>query len=329
MVTTVNIKTVPLLAGSKKKAALSGLTAQRGRKALPILAEEAELLRPRQRPPFVDWMEANYILQGGTAAIDGPWSREYTPYFVPIAEWLSDTVTREVWVYSCSQSGKSTFGTGWKGYIVDASPGPLLSVMPTKDDVKNRVEARIRPMFEANEGLLRHVSGQRVKNIFIGKQTVLDNMIMYIGWPTTPAATADKPICYLDLDEFCKYPPYVGDEADPYNLLRKRLRWFKGRSKIFAASTPGIEDSAGDQEWKRGDCCEWWVPCPKCGKWHQIAWENVQIDRFKAPAAPERSPYIEGVSIRAMYARNAALAGLRMTAGGRYALASSCRAIAR
>ena len=195
---TETIKTVPLLAGSKKEAALSGLTARPEgpqRRILPLLPEEAELLRPRQRPPLVEWMEANYMLAGGTSAIEGPWSREYTPYFVPIAEWLSDTVTREVWVFACSQSGKSTFGTGWTGYIVENSPGPMMLIMPGKEDVKNRVEARFRPMFEANEDLLRHVSGQRVKNIFIGKQTVLDNMIHYIGWPNTAQSLADKPVC--------------------------------------------------------------------------------------------------------------------------------------
>ena len=301
---TETIKTVPLLAGSKKEAALSGLTARPEgpqRRILPLLPEEAELLRPRQRPPLVEWMEANYMLAGGTSAIEGPWSREYTPYFVPIAEWLSDTVTREVWVFACSQSGKSTFGTGWTGYIVENSPGPMMLIMPGKEDVKNRVEARFRPMFEANEDLLRHVSGQRVKNIFIGKQTVLDNMILYIGWPTTAQALADKPVCYIIADETGKYPPYVGEEADPISLMRKRQRWFKGRSKLLGMTTPVTEDDMSDAEWKRGDCCEWWVPCPKCGKWHRIADENIQIDRFDKGG--HREFYAESVYRRGKHSR--------------------------
>lgn len=270
-------------------------------RALPMLPEELEVLRPRQRPPFIEWMEANYMLKGGTSAIEGPWSREYTPYFVPVASWLSDTATREVWIYACSQSGKTTFGTGFVGYIPETLPGPTLLIMPTKDDVKNRVEARIRPMFEANEDLLRHVSGQRVKNIFIGKQTVLDNMILYIGWPTTPQALADKPVCYIIADETGKYPPYVGEEADPISLMRKRQRWFKGRSKLLAMTTPVTEGDMSDVEWKRGDCCEWWVPCDKCGKWHQIADENVQIDRFDKGGHKEF--YAESVYRRGKHSR--------------------------
>ena len=245
---------------------------------LPLSEAERSVLLPKDRPSLLEWLETRYMLSGGTAAIEGYWSSEYTPYFVEPAEWLADTTTREVWIYACAQSGKTTFGTGWKGWIVDCSPGPTMSVMPTKDDVRNRVEARIRPMFAANEDLLRHVGGN-IRNIYIGKQTVMDHMILYLGWPTTPAATADKPICYLDLDEFCKYPPFVGEEADPYSLFRKRVRWFKGRSKILGSSTPTIAESAADLEWEKGDKCEWWVPCAHCGKWQQLIWENVAIDK--------------------------------------------------
>jgi len=260
---------------------------------LPLQPEERDILRPRQRPSLVDWMEANYLLVGGTSAIEGPWSREYTPYFVPIGEWFSDTTTREIWILACAQSGKTTFGTGANGYIVECSPGPTLLIMPTKDDVKNRVESRIRPMFAANEDLLRHCGG-RVRNIYIGKQTVFDNMIQYIGWPTTPQALADKPCCYIIADETGKYPPFVGVEADPISLMRKRQRWFKGRSKLLGMSTPVTVDDMTDQEWSRGDCCQWWVACPHCHKWHQVEWENVLIDRKEDNTWYAESAYDRG-----------------------------------
>jgi phage terminase large subunit GpA-like protein len=248
---------------------------------LPIQPEEESVLKARTRPAFIDWMENNYYLTGGTSAVEGLWSREYTPYFVPIAAYLDDTTTREVWIYACSQSGKSTFGTGFTGYITDCMPGPTMEIMPTKDDVKNRIEARIRPMFAANESLLAHVRGHNVNNIFIGKQTVMDHMILYIGWATTAEAMADKPVCYVKADETGKYPPYVGEEADPISLLRKRQRWFKDRSKFLAMTTPVTAGDMSDQNWQRGDCCQWWAPCQHCGKWHEIKWENVKIDRYR------------------------------------------------
>jgi hypothetical protein len=77
-------------------------------RVLGLQPEELDILKPRQRPSLIDWMENNYILTGGTSAIEGPWSREYTPYFVPVAEWFSDTTTREIWIYACAQSGNGS-----------------------------------------------------------------------------------------------------------------------------------------------------------------------------------------------------------------------------
>lgn len=247
-------------------------------KPLGLFDEELDMLRPRQRPAFIDWLENNYMLEGGTAAIEGPWSREYTPYFVEPAEWLSDSTTRELWIYACSQAGKTTFGTGFFGYIVDCMPGPTLLIMPTKPDVQARVESRIRPMFRANPDLLRHVRGND-RYIFIGKQTVMDHMNLYIGWPTTAQALADKPVCYVLPDEVGKFPAFVGEEADPISLMRDRQRWFKGRSKLLAPTTPVTEGDLADQNFSRGDCCEWHGPCRHCGAIREIAWENVKIER--------------------------------------------------
>lgn len=238
------------------------------------------------------------MLTGGTAAIEGMWSREYTPYFVEIAGWFSDSTTREIWIYACAQGAKTTFGNGCIGWITEDSPGPTLLIMPTKPDVQSRVESRIRPMFAANDELLDHVRGRRVNNIFIGKQTVMNHMNLYIGWPTTAQALADKPVCYIIADEVGKYPPFVGVEADPISLMRKRQRWFKGRSKLLGMTTPVIAGDMSDEQWQRGDCCEFWVPCPHCRKWHQLEWENVKIDRKQ-----DKGWYAESVYYKGKHAR--------------------------
>jgi phage terminase large subunit GpA-like protein len=248
-------------------------------RVLPLQAEERDILKPRQRPSLLDWMQSRYMLSGGTSAVEGLWNAEYTPYFVPVADWLSDTTTREVWIYACAQSGKTTFGTGWEGYIIECSPGPFMLIMSDKETSRERIDTRIRQMFKDNPDLLAHVKGRRINNIFIGKPTVLDNMIMYIGWATTARALADRPVCYMHADETGKYPPFVEKEADPISLMRKRSRWFKGRSKLLGTTTPVIEGDLSDQQFKLGDECDWGVPCVYCNNWHLIVWENVKIER--------------------------------------------------
>jgi len=227
-------------------------------RVLPLQNEERDVLKPKDRPAFIDWLESNFMLKGGTAAVEGLWNREYTPYFVPVAKWLSDTTTREVWIYACAQSGKTTFGTGWHGYVVDVSPGPMALVMPDKESARERIDTRFRPMYQANEDLLCHVRKRRVNNIFIGKPTSMDHMIFYLAWATTAQALADRPVCYIHADETGKYPAYVGKEADPISLMRKRQRWYRGmgRSKLLGTTTPVTEGDLSDEQFNMGDRCE-------------------------------------------------------------------------
>jgi phage terminase large subunit GpA-like protein len=44
-------------------------------------------------------------------------------------------------------------------------------------------------------------------------------------------------------------------------------------------STPVLEDDLFDRNYKRGDCCEFWVPCLHCGKWHRLDFYNINIDK--------------------------------------------------
>jgi len=258
---------------------IESLKTTRRLEPVELQADELALLRARRQRNLIEWMENEYYLSGGRAAVEGYWSREYTPFFEQIAEWFSDTTTREIWLQKPAQFGGTTFMAGCLGYVVDCSPGPAMVVMPDKQETQSRIESVIRPMFANNENLLSHIYGKRVENIFITKQTIMNHMNLYIGWPTTAIATGDKPVCYLFLDEAAKFQPVVGVEADPFSLFRKRQLWFRNRSKLLAMSTPVTVGDLFDRNYKRGDCCEFWVPCVHCKKWHLLDRHNIVIDK--------------------------------------------------
>lgn len=165
------------------------------------------------------------------------------------------------------------------GWAIDQMPGPALIVMPTENDTNRRVNTRIKPMFESTPCLKKHLPGGRVDNLNIGKETVLDNMIMYLGWSGSPAALADNPCCYVFLDEVGKFPQRSGKEADSVSLSKKRQRTFYTRSKLFCPSTAVNENDIIDREFHAGSMEEWWVPCPDCQEWHIPAWKNVSLDK--------------------------------------------------
>ena len=238
-----------------------------------------EFLEVRDQPAMADWAEENYVLSQETSELAGPWSNDYTPYLVPIMSCLDDITTRQVTVCACTQSGKTELSNILIGYTCDVDPAPTLIVMPREDDANRRLGTRIRPMFQANSRLTRHLPKGRLDNLNIGKETILDNMILYIAWSNSPAALADNPVAKVILDEAAKFPPSTGREADPYSLSKKRQRTFRTRSKLLVMSSPVGEGDLFDAEFENGDKNEWWAKCPCCGVYHIMKQVNLKIDK--------------------------------------------------
>ena len=144
----------------------------------PIMTEVRESTVSKEIPSLADWAEDRYILSEKTAEISGPWSNSYVPFLMLPMQWLSDLATRQVTLCACTQSAKTELGNILIGRTIDVKPGPLLIVMPREDDANRRVNTRIRPMFKAPPFLKKHLPGGQLRNLNVGKETVLDNIIM-------------------------------------------------------------------------------------------------------------------------------------------------------
>jgi len=230
---------------------------------------------------LADWAEDRYILPKETAELAGPWSNDYVPYLMDPMQWLSDMVTRQVTICACTQSGKTELSNILIGRTIDVNPAPTMIVMPREDDVNRRLATRIRPMFKSQPSLLHHLGG-KLDKLNIGKETILDNMILYLAWSNSPAAMSDNPVCIVILDEAAKFPPSTGREADPYSLTKKRQRTFRTRSKLLIMSSPVGEGDLFDAEFQKGDKNEWFARCPCCGIYHIMKQVNLKIDKDKA-----------------------------------------------
>ena len=244
-----------------------------------VQEQEMEALEPKDRPAMSDWAEANYVLSAETSDIPGRWSNDYTPFLAPIMDWWSDITTRQITIVKCTQAGGSELANIAVGYTCDIEPAPTLIVMPREEDAKRRLATRIRPMFKANPRLLRHLPRGRIENLNVGKETVFDNMILYIAWASSPAALADNPVAKVILDEVGKYPAAVGRETDPISLAKKRQRTFSTRRKLLVISSPVHSGDLLDAEYQKGDRCEWHVRCPFCSKFHIMSWANMHLDK--------------------------------------------------
>lgn len=245
---------------------------------LPIQPEELEILSPPQRLSVAEWAEQYRKLSPKTTHYHGNWSHEYTPFAVEPMEALSDIGTRQVTVEACTQSAKTEIGLNFLGRVIEQSPGPFLNVMPREDDANRRVSTRIRPMFESTPSLLKHLGGD-LERINSGRETILDNMIMYLAWAGSAAALADNPVCYVWLDEVGKFPVKSGKEADPVSLTKDRQRTFFSKSKLYCDSSPVLTGDLIDREFNEGDQRADWIKCPYCKQRHVPKWTYIELDK--------------------------------------------------
>ena len=79
------------------------------------------------------------------------------------------------------------------------------------------------------------------------------------------------------MDEVDAFPEDADGEGDPVSLAKERTQTFKGRKKIFLLSTPTIAGASRiETAFKQGDQRKYAVPCPHCGSFHTLEWNQTE-----------------------------------------------------
>lgn len=245
--------------------------------------KEKNALRPPERITVSEWADRHRALSPVHSSRPGRWETSFTPYLREIMDSVSDPDVERITILSSTQVGKTECLLNALGYIIDQDPGPTLLVMPREDDVVSTASRRIRPMIEDSEKLTSHMTGWI--SDWKQKELGFDRMILYFAGANSPADLASRPIRYLLLDEIDKFPPFSGREADPVSLATERTRTFWDR-KVIAASTPTTRNGYIWKDWEQSDQRRFFVPCPFCGKFQVLEFNE---DRLRWPES-ERDP---------------------------------------
>jgi phage terminase large subunit GpA-like protein len=246
---------------------------------MPIDEEHLEVLAPRAKRHMLDWMEEHFVLSDKSSRVTGPWNSSITPFWTIVIDWLCDMTTRVIVVYAATQSGKTTIWIGWLGYVIDVDPGPMKMVLPDEKILKKRMK-RMRAVFQNSPRVLRHFGGD-IRNLNIGEPSELDNMMLTLGWPTSPGTLADDPCRYIGGDELREWQQYIKDDTDPMTKLSNRPRTYWPVSKQFYATSPGNKGDMADTVFEQ--CQEWIIriPCVHCSQFHIPDFRYVKLDHDK------------------------------------------------
>jgi phage terminase large subunit GpA-like protein len=236
----------------------------------PIAVSQAErnILIPPAKPSMLEWTRDNFELPSKTSKISGSWNDEYTP-FIRRMMCLLERPPVSVWVSACTQGVKTTLVQILLAYICAVDPGPTGIVMPQEGDVKKRIRTKLRPLFESNPILFEKI-GRDIRNLNIGEETDLGDMILFLIWSTSIAKMADSTIQNMIYDEVGKFVIAVLTGENPIELCRNRQRTYESIKRELGVSSPQRAGDLFDAEVRSGTDEQWHTPCMLCGLWHKL-----------------------------------------------------------
>jgi phage terminase large subunit GpA-like protein len=247
--------------------------------------------QPPKRIKPSEWVQQNRVLTAEESAEPGPWRNERTPYLVGIMDATVEPGVEEVVFVKPTQVGGSENGRNLLAYWIDNDPGPVMLVMPTEQAAEEQIKERIRPLLENTPALARHVSGRKEDNTTSAIK--LATMPLYVGWSNSPQSIATRPCRRVVFDEVDKYPPFSGREADPISLGMERTATYGYRRTIYKPSTPTTEDGLIWKSYQNcGDKRHYVVPCPHCGHFQRLRFEQIKGFKGLAGEKAERADQI-------------------------------------
>ena len=235
--------------------------------------------RGLQPPPDLspsEWAESYRYLSPEDSAEPGKYRGRRAPYQKGILDALK--VSHKIVLMCSAQVGKTLCQTNALAYWIDHAPAPILWVAPTIQMAEATSKEKIQPMIRDTPAIAKLIDDRsRTAGNTILQKKFPGGQLTLAG-ANSPASLASRSIRYLLVDELDRFPLSAGIEGDPYKLASKRTTAY-WNSVEFLVSTPTIAGvSRIAQEFELSDQRHFYLPCPHCGHYQHLIWDQLQYE---------------------------------------------------
>jgi len=216
-----------------------------------------------------------------------------TPYIRGPLEALGNIFIEEIDLVWGRQLGKSTgVQYSFSCYIIAQDPGPATFLLPTRDKAKEISETKLDPLFRACPEVLSKMPEN--SDDYTKLRMNFKTMVFALAWAGSDTQTTTRSNRYLFVDEVDEIKKEVGENAiDPIKGIEQTTTTFSNR-KIVKTSTPTTPEGNIWQTLKQCQLVfEYWIPCPHCGVYQILYWENVRFGDNHDPVVVEEMAYYE------------------------------------
>jgi phage terminase large subunit GpA-like protein len=233
-------------------------------------------------PLWVDeWADAHMVIPAETGAAEpGRYRTDRTPFARAVMRALSpEHPARRVVVMGASQLLKTQVGLNWFCALIAGAAANAIWLQPT-DALAKRVSTRFDKTVQAVPEVRKRVATRRSRD----NRNTLDTKEFQGGtlWILTGRSASnlsEASARYVYADEVDRILRELKGEGDPISLLEKRQSTYGRKAKSYYTSSPTEEDASRIKElFDLGDQQHCYVPCPHCGTYQTLEWENLHHD---------------------------------------------------
>jgi terminase, large subunit len=237
-------------------------------------------------PPLTvsEWADAYRYLSPESSAEPGRWSTDRTPYLREVMDAFTIPTVHEIVFMKSARIGGTEAGLNVLGYFIHLDPCPVLMVLPTVDDAKQFSKEQLAPMIRDTPviaKLVRDPTSRDSGNTIQGK-TFPGGIWVGVG-ANSGTGFRRRTIRFAHLSEVDGFPPSAGTEGDQIKLTKKRTETYADY-KLYMESTPKVKGlSRIADAFENSDQRHYHVPCPECGFFQALKWEQMQWNDIPEP----------------------------------------------
>ncbi|MGP9789614.1 phage terminase large subunit family protein [Roseinatronobacter sp. NSM] len=253
-------------------------------------------LIPPPRLRLSEWIESNVTLPEGVSAQPG--RVQLWQFQREIADAIGDPALERVTLVKPVRVGFTTLLTSAVASFVANEPAPILCLLPTEADCRDYMVSDVEPIFAASPAVAKALADDREDN---DRNTLMSRRFpggsLKVVAAKSPRNLRRHNVRVLFIDEADGMENT--SEGSPILLAERRTLSFPDR-KIVLGSTPVHEDTSHViRAYAQSDGRIFEVPCPECGTFSEILWDQIIWDEGQPETArwqcPEcRSEIVEG-----------------------------------
>lgn len=233
-------------------------------------------------PPMLrvsQWADATRVLPETSGARGALWQTDQVPYLRGVMDAVNEPGVRAIALEKAAQVGGSEAMHNIVGYFIEHDPCPMLFVHPSAEVAEEWSKERLADMIRTTPALRKVVrEGRASRGEHEAESTLRLKMFpggfLAIGGANTPNTFARRAVRIAYGDDVDRWPPIVGEEGDPADLLVNRTTTFDDPI-VFFVSTPTLKGGRIDTLYQRSDRRRYFVTCLVCGRADWITWTDA------------------------------------------------------